>query len=135
MHVLSNFKYGYTLIFFLGLLTYASGIGYLVATRTFPEVERSVEGASAERGEQLIEDYGCPACHTIEGIRGAEANVGNPLTNYDEHHYIAGSVPNTTENLVQWIMNPQSIEPGTAMPNLGVTEAEARDIAAYLYQQ
>jgi cytochrome c1 len=35
--------------------------------------------------------------------------------------------------LIKWIRNPQQIEPGTAMPDLGVSEDEAGDIAAYLY--
>jgi cytochrome c len=46
---------------------------------------------------------------------------------------IAGEVPNWAHDLVRWISSPQSIEPGTAMPDLGVHAAEARDIAAYLY--
>jgi cytochrome c1 len=46
---------------------------------------------------------------------------------------VAGEVPNTPRFMVRWIENPQAIEPGTAMPNLGVSDAQARDIAAYLY--
>jgi cytochrome c1 len=59
--------------------------------------------------------------------------VGPPLTSFARRTYIAGEVPNTLEYLVRWIEMPQAIEPGTAMPNLGVTEDQARDIAAYLY--
>jgi cytochrome c1 len=59
--------------------------------------------------------------------------VGPPLTQFAMRAYIAGEVPNTERALIRWIMTPQSIEPGTAMPNLGVKEAQARDIAAYLY--
>ena len=40
---------------------------------------------------------------------------------------------NTPDNLVRWMRNPQSVVPGNAMPDMGVTEAQARDIAAYLY--
>ena len=47
--------------------------------------------------------------------------------------YIAGELTNTPENVVRWIMDPQAIEPGTVMPDLGLTEAEARDVAAHLY--
>jgi cytochrome c1 len=46
---------------------------------------------------------------------------------------VGGEVPNIPENLVKWIMSPQSIEPATAMPTLGVNEQQARDTAAYLY--
>jgi len=40
---------------------------------------------------------------------------------------------NTPANLFRWIRTPQQVEAGTAMPNLGVTEEQARDIASYLY--
>lgn len=48
------------------------------------------------------------------------------------HRYIAGKLSNTPENLVKWIMDPQDVDPGNAMPDLGVEEQRARDIAAYL---
>jgi cytochrome c1 len=47
--------------------------------------------------------------------------------------YIAGQLPNTPDNLVKWIEDPPAIEPKTAMPKLGLSEAQARDIASYLY--
>jgi cytochrome c1 len=47
--------------------------------------------------------------------------------------YIAGRVTNTAPNLVSWIRNPKATDDRTAMPNMGVTEKDARDIAAYLY--
>ena len=59
--------------------------------------------------------------------------VGPPLTAWSERTVIAGYVPNTPEQLVHWIVMPQSVAPGNAMPNLGVTDDDARDIAAYLY--
>jgi len=92
-----------------------------------------VAGGNAARGRQAITTYGCGACHVIPGVRAAAGMVGPPLTAFAGRAYIAGEAPNTARALVQWIMNPQSIEPGTAMPALGVTEAHARDIAAYLY--
>ncbi|HSM54632.1 MAG TPA: cytochrome c3 family protein [Candidatus Sulfomarinibacteraceae bacterium] len=86
-----------------------------------------------ELGAEALDRYGCGSCHTIPGIKGADALVGAPLTAWSERHYIAGSLPNTPSNLVRWIMDPQEIEPGTLMPDLGVTEADARHMAAYLY--
>lgn len=59
--------------------------------------------------------------------------VGPPLTAWSQRAFIAGEVPNSPEFLMRWIEVPQAIEPGTDMPNLGVTHGEARDIAAYLY--
>ena len=92
-----------------------------------------IPGADIERGRNAIAVYGCGSCHVIPGIRNATGTVGPPLIMWSRRTYIAGKVPNTPEFLVRWIETPQAIEPGTAMPNLGVTEAQARDIAAYLY--
>ncbi|MCI0398994.1 MAG: cytochrome c oxidase assembly protein [Chloroflexi bacterium] len=94
---------------------------------------REMTGGDPDRGRQAILAYGCPACHTIPGIPGATATVGPPLSDWAKRHYIAGSLANTPENLVRWLDNPQAIEPGTAMPDLDVSEEAARDISAYLY--
>ena len=91
--------------------------------------------ASVAAGRGLIARYGCGSCHAIPGIRGAGATTTPPLDRFYERSYIAGRLPNTWENLIQWIQNPQQIEPGNAMPNLGVTQDEAHDIAAYLYHE
>src|SRR5512142_810728 len=95
--------------------------------------EQQVAGGDPSRGQGALLGYGCETCHEIPGVSGADATVGPPLTRFALRHYIAGELTNTPENLIQWIMNPQSVEPGTAMPNLNVSESAARDIAAYLY--
>lgn len=92
-----------------------------------------VMGGEAERGADVIEAKGCGACHTIPGIDQASGMVGPPLTSWARRSYIAGTLPNAPDNLVKWIMDPHAIEPGTAMPDLALTEQEARDVAAYLY--
>jgi cytochrome c2 len=84
-------------------------------------------------GRALLDEYACVTCHVIPGVRGPEASLGPPLTDWAEREYIAGKLANTPQNLIAWIVNPQAIEPGTVMPTLGVTPEEARDIAAYLY--
>lgn len=90
-------------------------------------------GGSPERGAQLVRSFGCGSCHTIPGIRNARGLVGPPLFFFSRRTYIAGQLPNTPDNLVRWIQDPQAIEPGTAMPTLGASEQQARDMAAYLY--
>lgn len=92
-----------------------------------------VAGGDAKRGEQLITAMGCGACHDIAGIRGARGAVGPPLTNVRRRAIIGGALPNTPENMMLWIEDPPSISRNTAMPNLGVTPQQARDIVAYLY--
>ena len=84
------------------------------------------------RGNQLIKSYGCGSCHTVPGVRDANGLVGPPLTDYGARSYIAGKLPNNFPNLVRWIMNPQAVVPGNAMPDLGVKKVDAQDIAAYL---
>ena len=86
-----------------------------------------------DRGAELITRYGCGSCHTIPGINRADGLVGPPLTRFGARSYIAGQLPNNADNLQRWISDPQAVEPGTAMPNLGVTAIDAQDIAAYLY--
>lgn len=97
------------------------------------EPYRQVAGGNPDRGKVAIQTFGCGACHMIPGIDGAQGTVGPPLMYFGRRVYIAGEVPNTTAFLMQWIQSPQSIEPKTDMPTLGVNESQARDIAAYLY--
>ncbi|WP_137389573.1 c-type cytochrome [Rhodoligotrophos defluvii] len=88
-----------------------------------------------DRGKVALRQYGCIACHQIEGIVGPETWVGPPLEGIGERKYIAGVLPNSSQNLVRWIRNPQGVDPLTAMPELGVTEKHARDMVAYLYSR
>ena len=92
-----------------------------------------VPDGNPERGAQLIEQFGCGSCHTVPGIRGADGLVGPPLTRFGARSYIAGELTNNAANLQRWIRDPQAVEPGTAMPNLGVSDVDAQDIAAYLF--
>ena len=96
---------------------------------------RTSSDRDVEAGRQLIASYGCGACHTIPGIAGADGMAGPPLNRFWERSYISGEVPNTWDNLIKYIQHPQNIEPGTVMPDLGVKDEEAREIAAYLYHQ
>ena len=93
----------------------------------------TIPGGDVEQGRMLLESWGCGSCHHIPGVRGADAFVGPPLGAWVRRQYIAGSLPNTPENLIEWIVDPQAIEPGTAMPDLDVPEDAARHMGAYLY--
>ena len=97
------------------------------------DVAQVMTDGDASQAPQWIRRYGCSGCHTISGIPGADGKVGAPLQNMRERVYIAGIVPNTADNLVQWIVNPQSFSSQTAMPATGISEREARDVAAFLY--
>jgi cytochrome c len=90
-------------------------------------------GGSVHRGAAAIERYGCGSCHIIPGISGAHGRAGTSLAGIADRIYIAGVLQNTPPNMMRWIENPPAVDPKTVMPNLGVTEQDARDIAGYLY--
>jgi cytochrome c2 len=92
-------------------------------------------GGVAERGADAMQRFGCGACHAIPGIPGARGQVGPPLAGVGGRAYIAGVLTNTPDHMVRWIVNPKAVDSLTAMPTLGVTAGEARDIAAYLYMR
>ena len=89
--------------------------------------------ASAERGRLAISQYACLTCHHVPGIVGPDAPVGPPLDGIATRAYIAGVLPNTPDNMIRWLRDPPSVNPRTAMPDLGISERDARDMAAYLY--
>ena len=68
----------------------------------------------------------------IDGL-SSEAMVGPPLTRMAARSYLAGSRQNNASNLIQFIQHPRAVRNDTAMPEIGLTDEEARDIAAYLY--
>lgn len=86
----------------------------------------------AGRGRIALAQYACQSCHIIPGVTGPRVYVGRSLGGLAERKYIAGTLPNTRDNLVRWIRDPKGIDPHTPMPVLGVTERDARDMAAYL---
>jgi cytochrome c1 len=97
------------------------------------QVARVLTQGDPSRALPLMRRYGCAGCHTIPGIAGADGQVGGPLADIRKRTYIGGVANNTADNLVHWIVSPQTFSPHSAMPVTGVSEAEARDIAAYLY--
>lgn len=90
-------------------------------------------GGDAQRGKQLIVAFGCASCHAISGVRAARGLVGPPLKDFKSRAFIGGVLANKPDDLERWIMHPSQYSPHTAMPDLGVNPAQARDIAAYLY--
>jgi cytochrome c1 len=88
--------------------------------------------ADAGRGIVALRQYGCATCHRIPGVVGADTPVGPPLAHIARRSFVAGALANDAQGLARWIRDPQSVHPGSAMPDLGVTERDARDMAAYL---
>jgi cytochrome c len=97
-------------------------------------VAKALTGGDPRLAPRLIRRYGCGGCHTISAIAGADGKVAAPLDQLRKRVYIGGVLPNTADNLVHWIVSPRAFSPQTAMPDTGITEAEARHVAAFLYR-
>ncbi len=92
-----------------------------------------VAAGDARQGEKLVTQFQCVSCHAIPGIPGATGATGPSLAAYGKRSYIAGRIPNQPELLTQWLVDPPAMKPGTMMPKLGISPADARHMAAYLY--
>ena len=97
------------------------------------ERRQRVAGGDPEVGEKKLAQYGCASCHTIPGVTAADGKAGPPLAGWAHRRFVAGVQPNSPDVLVRFVQDPPSVAPGTAMPNVGVTEHDAKHIAAYLY--
>jgi cytochrome c2 len=95
----------------------------------------TMAGGDPDRAPNIIRRYGCAGCHTIPGIPGGDGNVGGALSDLRGRVYVGGVATNTADNLIAWIVSPQTFSPRSAMPATGISEAEARDVATYLYSQ
>jgi cytochrome c len=93
----------------------------------------ALTGGNVKAGQLAFARYGCGGCHTAKGLPQASGTVGPPMDGVGARGIIGGRLENKPDNLELWIRDPQKVSPGTAMPNLGVTPRDARDIAAFLY--
>jgi cytochrome c2 len=115
-------------------LAAAAGAAWVSMQQTV-RIARTISGGDPDQAPELIRRYGCGGCHTIPGIRGADGQVGPPLSDLIHRVYIGGVAINSPDRLAQWIVSPQQFSPHSAMPATGISAAEARDVAAYLYSQ
>lgn len=129
-----------SLLFVLALLGLAAVTGAIAVVAVYRQDDaqakvtaEAITGGRADAGKEAIGRYGCGACHRIEGVDGARGQVGPTLDAFAARATIAGRLPNQPDHLIRWIRFPQQVAPGNAMPDLDVSERDARDIAAYLY--
>lgn len=112
-----------------------SAADYGARAATIPQPLPSAEDPAAPdpgRGRRALRQYAFATCHAIPGIVDVNAPVGPPLERIGTRERIAGMLPNTPDDMVRWLRFPQQVNPLTAMPDLGVSERDARDMAAYL---
>lgn len=105
-------------------------LALLACGRGSPQSEAG--NGNLRQGKLEIDRAACGSCHVIPDVAGADSLAGPPLTAFGDRKYIAGLLPNTPDNLALWIAHPQRIVPGNAMPDMGLSNIQARDIAAYL---
>lgn len=88
---------------------------------------------NAQRGKDLVAQYGCNVCHTVPGIEGPQGSLAPTMAGMATRPTIAnGQVPKTPENVASYIENPALLYPQSTMPALGISSEEASDMAAYL---
>lgn len=97
------------------------------------KTQSRVERGDPERGRLLTQQYQCAACHFIPEVQGVGGDAGPSLKYMGRLSYIAGSIPNQPENMIRFLQNPPAVKPGTLMPALGISEDEARHMAAFMY--
>lgn len=94
---------------------------------------RTIAGADPPRGLAVIERTGCAACHVVPGVDWPKGLSGPSLEGFGSSPMVAGRLPNQPAVLTAWLIDAPSLSPETGMPPMPLTEAEARDVAAYLY--
>jgi cytochrome c1 len=87
--------------------------------------------AGAKVGRDLFLDKACAVCHKVRGIDSV-GTAGPALDGFASRPMIAGVLPNTPEQLKRWLLDPPGVKPGTAMPRITLTEAEAVRLVAFL---
>jgi hypothetical protein len=121
-----NVSAGTTLNLRLAFVLLLAGCGHddALPPQTSPLANRNGTPADLELRLRLLS--------RDSGVPDATGSVGAPHDRFAARTYIAGALTNTAPNLVNQIRKPQRIEPGTAMPNLGVSDGQAGHNATYL---
>jgi cytochrome c1 len=114
-----------------------AGVGWRMWDAARERTERAMllTGGDPAQAPAPVRRFGCAECHVVPGVAGASGRQGPPLQDVGSRVWLGGVLPNSPENLVRWIQDPRAISPRTAMPRTGISEQEARDVAAYLLQQ
>ena len=107
-------------------------IGLVAACGRQPGYEPQLAG-DVERGRAAIAHFECGACHVVPGVAGPRGQVGPALGGFRDSVYIAGRFPNTPDMLARWVREAPAMAPESAMPEFDMTDAQARDVVAYLY--
>jgi sulfur-oxidizing protein SoxX len=94
---------------------------------------RSLAGADPANGLVLVKASGCAACHVVPGVVWPQGKVGGSLVGFADRTLISGHTPNQPDELIAFLREPPTVQPGIAMPPSRMSEDDLRDVAAYLY--
>jgi cbb3-type cytochrome oxidase cytochrome c subunit len=106
------------------LIEGASGGGATPAKTEAKAEPAKVAAASGLNGLDLFGAKTCGACHTMTGVPGAVGAVGPSLDGIGKTRDAAW--------LAKWLKDPAAVKPGTTMPNLGLSDDEAKAIAEFI---
>lgn len=116
------------------LIALGAGGGWLKHQRSVETQANATTGGVAAHAVPVMLANGCAGCHTISGVPSATGLVGPALDkSFALKTHLGGRLPNTPTNLIHWLRASREIDPDTAMPSTGISEQQARDVAAYLY--
>jgi len=83
-------------------------------------------------GERLFLSLSCVNCHAVSGTPAA-GTFGPDLSHVMSRQTLgAGVIPNTSDNLRQWLRDPQAMKPKNLMPNMQLNDREVDQLHAYL---
>ena len=131
---LSRLAVGATLVFIILAASLAGLTWWSQSSDKVDREARNATGGISTRAIPIMIANGCAGCHTIAGVPGARGLVGPPLDgSLARRTHIGGVLSNNPSNLIRWVRAAREVNPHTAMPSTGITEQQARDVAAYLY--
>ena len=90
-------------------------------------------GATGRRDRKHRERRAADPFHRFPGTRGARGVVGPPLDHVSRRKIIAGVMENAPASMITWLRAPQQVVPGNAMSDMGLSEAQARDVTVCLH--
>jgi cytochrome c1 len=112
--------------------TFATLVGTMLVLLAVTMTASENAMASPE-AKALLKTKACGSCHFIPGVKGAYGKAGPALKGLSKRvRIVGGTLQNNTKNLKAWLKNPQSIKPGTLMPNMGLSDEEIEIVVKYL---
>jgi len=107
-------------------------VHYLFANSREFKLEKAGVG-DPKKGEELVSSLGCFGCHDIQPNKIPDSRRTLQGLRREHGPNLVGLGAKTSEDwLVNWLKDPQRYHPGTRMPNLRLSDEEARNVAAFL---